>query len=183
MANTNFARGATPVGTLTGADWNSSVRHFNVDASNGTAVFVGDFIMMESDGNVAPATAGSTQIVGVMVGRVPTYADLTKNYLPASTAGVVLVCTDPNAIYEIQEDSVGGAMAATQVGENADHIAGAGSTTTGRSAHQIDSSTQTAAAAGLRLLGIVDRPDNEAGNYAKWLVTINEHAFKTTSGV
>jgi hypothetical protein len=163
--------------------WEAHVRHEPVDSSNGTAIFPGDIIMREADGNVAPATAGNTQIIGVCVGIVPDKDNLSRKYLPASTAGTVLVCEDPNVILEVQEDGVGGTLTSAAIGTNADHVAGAGSTTTGISAHTLDSSSIVDTTAGFRIIGLVNRPDNEAGSYAKWLVMINEHSYKTTTGV
>lgn len=184
MANTDSPRGAIPVGTLSGSPWAGSVREYPVDSSNGTAIFRGDFITLEDDGNVAPAAAGGV-LLGVCVGvRVNRTIAATEHpgYLPASTAGYVLVCTAPDAIYEIQEDSAGGAMVATNVGSMGDIVAGAGSTTTGLSAHELDSSDvitkdASAASAQLQVIALVPKEDNEIGTNAKWHVVINEHAF------
>lgn len=184
MANVDRPRGAIPVGTLNGSPWQGSVREYPVDSSNATAIFQGDFITLEDDGNVAPAAAGGV-LLGVCVGIRPSLSvtqTIHPGYLPASTAGYVLVCTAPEAIYEIQEDSVGGAMVATNVGSMGDIVAGTGSTTTGVSAHELDSSDviakdASAASAQLQVLALVDRVDNEIGTNAKWHVVINEHAF------
>jgi hypothetical protein len=62
-------------------------------------------------------------------------------------------------------------------------VVGTGSSTTGLSAMEIDSSSKVATTAQLRLLNLVKRPDNAVGNQAKWHVMINEHVFKTTAGV
>lgn len=192
MANTNRPNGLTPVSTISGAAYSGHLRQFAVDASNGTAIFRGDLIAIEDDGNVAPAAAGSTAIIGVCVGPVVTRATAATEhpgYLPASTAGNILVLVGRDVLYEIQEDSVGGAMVATNVGSVGDHVAGAGSTTTGRSAHVLDSSDVIAkdaspGAAGLYVFGLVNRADNEIGNYARWLVKLNEIAFADgTSGL
>lgn len=182
MANTNALVGFRPVGSMSGS-WEAHVRHEPVDSSNATAIFPGDVIIREADGNVAPAPAGSTQILGVCVGIVPDKDNLSRKHLPASTAGTVLVCEDPYVILEVQEDAIGGALALTAIGTNADHVAGAGSTVTGISGHTLDSSDIVTTSQGFRIIGLVNRPDNEVGTYAKWLVMINEHAYKTTTGV
>ena len=186
MANSDRPRGAVPVGHLDGSPYCAKLQTFNVDSSNGTAIFIGDFIMLQADGNVAPATAGNTQIVGVCQGvKVDRAVAATEHpgYLAASTAGSIRVEVGPDVIYQVQEDSVVSTLAATDRFANADFIAGAGSTTTGMSAHEIDSSSVTTSTAGLRLLKTVARSDNAIGANADWLVVINEHAFKTTSGV
>lgn len=184
MANTDRPSGLRPVGTISGAPWQGHVRSYPVDSSNGTAIFRGDPIKLEDDGNVAPATAGDLLLgvcVGVEVSRTVAATE-HPGYLPASTAGTVMVCVGPDVIYEIQEDSVGGAMVATNVGSNGDIAVTAGSTTTGNSKVELDSSDviakdASAASAQLLVLALVDRPDNEIGTEAKWLVRINESVF------
>jgi hypothetical protein len=104
------------------------------------------------------------------------------NYCPALTAMYALVVDDPNVIFEIQEDSAGGAIAVTAVGNNADVVATVGDTTTGLSKMSLDSSDVVTTSQQLRILRLVDRPDNVLGLYAKWLVLINEHIYRTTVG-
>lgn len=184
MANVDRPNGATPIGTISGAPYNANVRKYPVDASNATAIFRGDFVTLEDDGNCAPAAAGDS-ILGVCVGVVVTRATAQTEhpgYLPATTAGNILVCEGPDILYEIQEDgNMGASGAQAVVGSNGDIVAGSGSTTTGRSAHELDSSDVTAkdasaASAQLRVVAVVDREDNDgtAAN-AKWIVRINEH--------
>jgi hypothetical protein len=183
-ANANRPSGARLVGTLSGSDINVRTRQYTALSTN--AIFPGDFVKLGDAGTVDVAAAGDV-LLGVCIGIVPNYSDLSKRYKPASTAGTLLVCDDPNAVYEIQEDSVGNTMATTNIGSNGDIVATAGSTTTGQSQMQLDSSDVVAkdgtpASAQLRVVGIVPRDDNVAGNdYGKWLVVINEHAFSYTN--
>jgi hypothetical protein len=157
-----------------------------VDSSNATAIFRGDAVTLETDGNVTPAAAGGV-ILGVCEGVVvdrEVAATEHPGYLPASTAGYVLVRVEDGALYEVQEDSDGGDLDAGAVGSNIDHIAGTGSTVSGVSGHEIDSSTLTAAgSAGWRIVGLVERVDNEIGTNAKWLVTVHESHLKATNGI
>lgn len=186
MANVDRPNGFRPVGTLSGSPWQGAVRKYPVDASNATAIFEGDAVTLETDGNVTPAAAGGV-ILGICVGVVidrSVAATEHPGYIPASTAGYVLVCTAPDALYEVQEDSVGGDLDAASVGANIDHIAGAGSATTGQSGHEIDSSSLTAAgSAGFRIVALSDRPDNAVGTNAKWLVRVHESHFAATNGI
>ena len=184
MANTDRPRGAIPVGSLSGADYTQQVNEYYVDASNGTAIFVGDFIQTEADGFVAPATAGTTnELVGVCVGVEVNPANLALNYLPASTAGTILVSDDPNTIFKVQEDDGGTALAATERGTNVAIIKGTGSTTTGLSAHELDQDSKTAATEQLRLIKLYPDDNNTYGDNADWLVVINEHAYKQAVGI
>ena len=177
MANIDNPRGARPVKRMDGGSVNVANK-WSVDASNGTAIFIGDFVKLENDGYVAPAGAGD-RILGVCVGVLGDYGDLTRLYLPASTAGDIMVCDDPWTIFEVQEDSDSSALAVTNIGNNCDIIAGSGSTTTGISAHEIDSSDAKTAIAQLRIVALAPRDDNAIGDQADWWVTINEHEFNS----
>jgi len=160
------------------------VRQYAVASGNSTAVFRGDFMTLNDDGSVSPAAAGGI-LLGVCVGvKVDRSIAATEHpgYLPASTAGYVLVCVGPDVIYELQEDNTGGPMVATNVGSTGDMVAGAGSTTSGVSGHLLDSSDViakdgTPASAQLLVIGLSQKVDNAVGNDAKWLVRINESAL------
>jgi len=182
MANADRPNGARPVRHLNG---NTPIpsNSYLVDSSNGTAIFLGDFMIAEADGNVAPytGTAGG-DLLGVCVGVEGGYDNLNTRYLAASTAGTVMICDDPDVIFAIQEDDGGTALDITARGANCDLLATAGSTTTSQSAHEIDRSKVTAAIAQLRLLRLVERDDNAYGDWAEWEVMINEHEYKTTAG-
>ena len=199
MANVSRPSGLKPVQHLDGSVWNGKVQMFYAPAS-GNAIFIGDPVKsggtagaagtvvygvdVEGVSTVAVAAAGDT-LLGVCVGVSPLQTDLSKKYRVASTAQLVYVVTDPNVIFEIEEDSVGNNIAVTQVGNNFDMATYiAGSTTTGVSGVLLDSSDSTGTAtAQFRLLGLAKRSDNALGTSAKWLVLINEHEFKSATGV
>lgn len=180
MANIDHPNGAIPIGTVNGSPWNGKGRVYPVDASNATAIFKGDFVILEDDGHCAPAPAGGN-VLGVCVGVVydrSVAATEHPGYLPATTAGSIIVVDSPDMLFEIQED---GNMGTAVIGSNGDIVAGAGSTTTGVSAHELDSSDVTtndgsAASAQLRVVGYVDRADNDPTlSNGRWIVMINEH--------
>src|SRR5215471_1787537 len=145
MANANTPFGLRPVAFAWGAPFNNAVRTYYVPATNNTALYLGDPVKLvtnSSDGNgvqtVTIGTAGGgAYTLGAFLGvsnnagiaTIPVLQNQTP-YLPASTAAYVYVCDDPNLLYEIQEDGVGGAMVAGASGRNADLIAGTGSTYT-----------------------------------------------------
>jgi len=88
----------------------------------------------------------------------------------------VLVDDDPDHAFEIQEDSVGGALAVTDIGLNADFINAAGNAYTKRSGAMLDTSTKaTTATLPLKIIGLVPRPNNDIGATAKVIVKINVH--------
>lgn len=198
MANTSRQQGLRFVAMADGASPNGAVNQYLVPSGDGVAMFVGDPVKSggtagaagvtvngqdcEGMPTVATAAAGDT-LRGVCVGFLPNQSDLTILHRVASTNRIALVCDSPNAIFEVQEDSGGAATAAIDVGENADILYTAGSTVTGQSKVELDSSDHKTATAQLRILGFVKRPDNAIGTNAKLLVMINEHELKSTTGV
>ena len=181
MANTNNPEGLKPVRYASGAPYNGACNLYYVPASDGTALFRGDPVIVAGDADadgvatVTRATAGGgNTITGVVVGVKNTPSQTTL-HRPASTAMYVYVADDPNLLYEIQEDGVGGALASTNVGQNIDLVSGSGSTVTGLSGFQADSSTAaTTNTLQLRIEGFVRRADNAIGTNAKILVRINK---------
>lgn len=187
MANVDRPSGLRPVKHLDGSPYNGAANLYFIPSTDSTAVFLGDAVKSagsaDADGvaTVAQAAAGDA-VRGVVVGFQPDPDNLSSLYRAASTDRYVWVADAPDIVCEVQEDSVGGALAATEVGNNADIVVGTGSTTTGTSAMELDSSTAGTTAAQLRILGLVQREDNEIGTNAKLLVAFNEHELKSTTG-
>lgn len=192
MANTDAPRGAVPIKHLDGSPWNGAFSEYNIADAYNTAIYFGDFVKMTATGNIELAAAGNT-ILGVFQGcdyRDSTNKPVFSPYWPASTSTFntegakarVIDATD--VIFEMQMDSDGAVPAQADIGTNADFIAThTGSTLTGFSKEEVDTSTCTTATANLRVLRFVPKPDNAAGNFAKVEVLINEHFYKTTTGI
>lgn len=181
MANADTPMGLRPVRLLSGAPYNGQVRRVYFLASDGTRVGIGDPVKSsgtaDADGvlEVVRAAAGDP-IRGVMVAFEPSRTDLSLQYRAASTTRYGFMCEDKNVVYEVQEDSIGGALAATEIGLNADIVVTASClTTSGLSQVELDSSGAASGTAQLRILGLVQSPDNEFGTNAKLEVLINEH--------
>lgn len=181
MANSDNPFGLRPVSTLTGGDWKGLVQRVAILAADGTATFVGDAVKFSgtatADGlypSVNQCTAGSN-IDFVIVGFEPDFAneDLTTSYRAASTLRYAYAVPVANMIFEIQEDSVGGSIAITAVGEFCDLIVGSGNTATGISGMELDSSN-AGTGDGVRLIGISPRVNNALGTNAIWHVVVNE---------
>lgn len=201
MANANIPRGLQPYSYRSGAPWGGAVRVYYVPVGNGTALYLGDPVLNitnSSDGNgiqtVEIATAASTnQVLGAFMGRannagITTIPVLQSDhvYLPASTAAYIYVCDDPDLLYEIQEDSVGGSMVSGVSGQNASLVAGSGSTVTSFSGWQLDSSTVSPSDLQLRIVQALQSVDNTVGSAnAKWLVNLNFgiHPWTNSSGI
>lgn len=199
MANVDSPFGLSPIGHKWGANYRVVSRPYYVPSSYGTAIFVGDPVLKTGTANtsvlypgaetwqagVLPevnVSAAGGNVSGVMVGKRFNSSNYSQIYNPASTEAVIFVMDDPGVIYRVKEDSVGGALAATSVGLNADiALDVAGSTVTGISGAELDSSSAAAAAGTqLKILRLSDFTEpngniNAIGSDAKWDVTINEH--------
>ena len=200
MTNLNAPFGLMPIG-MNGAPWSGALRTYFVPATDNTALFIGDPVIPAGSADaygVPTATrataAGGAYVGGVMVGVVngPAAAGNAtvpikrenNQYRSASVATYILVADDPNQLFVIQEDSVGGALAADNVGQNADLIAGTGNTTTGLSGFQLDSNTaDTTATLQLRVIELYRQPGNDIGANANWVVRINLHSLWRALGI
>ena len=188
MANKNAPKGARPV-NRDGSAFNGSLRKVQVDVSNNVAIFVGDFVVQEADGNFAEAAAGTTNVIaGVCVGVVVDRAVAATEhpgYLPATTAGELLIVDADSCYFAIQEDSDTSTLDATSRGATANFVTGSGSTVTGNSVSEIDSSELAQDAADqLKLIEKVNSPDNDYGDNCEWIVKINlsQHG-RATAGI
>ena len=191
MANRDNPMGFEPVMMLDGSQ--IPVMDFPVDASNATAIFQGDLVKAEADGNVAPAAANDGDpVLGVVVAVKDSDGNsaghpngtLSTKYLPATTAGIVTVALAlPNAVFRVQSDS-GTNVAETARFASANHAAGAGDTTTARSKHELDSS-DIGTGAQLKIIDKVDEPGNAWGDeHVDLLVVIAEsYWYDSTAGV
>lgn len=179
MANTNVAFGLKPVRMLDGSPYNGCCDMFYVPASDGTALYIGDPVVFAGSADSAgvPSVARSAAagaITGAVVGFMPDGTTNMAGYRAASTAAYVLVAHGQDILFEIQDDSVGGALAATDIGLNADIIVAAGSSYTKRSGVMLDTSTKaTTATLPLKIRGLAQRPDVEIGTTSKVLVSLN----------
>lgn len=191
MANNDNARGLSLARSQGASAHTGGVNRYYVPATDATAIYVGGLVKLagSADAEGVPSVTGNVSagdtVVGVVVATEAITQDSTT-YRAASTERYVMVADDPNELFEIQEDSDGGALTADSVGLNAS-VTGAtgGSTFTGRSTMELDSSTAaTTATLDLSIHRLVRRGDNEIGNFAKWLVRLNNHQYKDqTTGV
>jgi hypothetical protein len=187
MANADAPRGFTPIRQLGSAPHSGGVGRYYIGTGDSNNIFIGDPVDLGGTGNTAGtapsvvrATAGSGgYVVGVVVGIENLTSDnLSRTYRPASTEGYLLVADNPNEEFEIQEDSDAETLAITAIGSNIDFIIGTGNTTTGISATELNSNTcDTTNTLQCRVMRLVDRPDNEIGAQAKWIVKFNLHRY------
>lgn len=197
MANSDVARGLIPVKHMNGAPYNGAGNVYYVPSTDSTALFIGDLVKPVNDSSdsegiptVTRATAGDYvlgPVVAILSHGDPMVPVLQSDevYRKASTERYVLVADDPDLLFEAQEDGDAGAMGAGAGGRNVEFIVASGSTTTGYSGTQLDSSTlATTNTLSLRVHRPADRDDNDATlTKAKWLVSINLHRLRNLTGV
>jgi hypothetical protein len=201
--NPNQPQGLVPWTRLDGAVASFRTRVYFVPAANTNALFVGDPVVKitgSADANgtmgIDLAAAGTTnKVTGAIVGfkgacaagagsALATLFGLPTGNVsrPATTTQdwYVLVNDDPEAQWMIQADansgsSAGTAMPVTVVGKNANLKSGTGSTATGLSGWQLDSSAPaTTVGFQLNIVDIFTDPVNAAvAQFQKVIVRLN----------
>ena len=205
MANTDTPMGLIPIGNISSGDYDGKINPYYIPSGYGTALFIGDPVVITGTSNTALVTlpgvgsfpagtlpeinkataAGENYTSGIITGFAALPLSLENNYSPASTEGIAFVLDDPNALFMIQEDDGDGTVLdATDVGLNADYVHGTGSTTNGQSATELDRSTAaTTATLQMKIMRLVNREDNALGASAIWVVKINLHTARYTTGI
>lgn len=152
-------------------------------------------IQLVTAGNGTDTGAGASAyaILGAIMGRIPggqpqvPILQSEQVYVPASNnsasgGSYVLVCDDPDTLYLVQENGninsavtyVKGTGNILGPGRNMDLVSGTGSTATGFSGWQLNSSTAPSALAlQMRVVQLLQEADNAIGTNAKWLCRIN----------
>jgi hypothetical protein len=186
MANTDKAFGLRPIGNLSATGAQKQYGYEIADNQAGT-IFQGDLVVLTAGYISRFLPASHTAAVGVFNGC--NYIDPTtgkptwKNYYPGSvniTSGKIIadVIDDPSQLFLVQCDA---GFTAADVGKNADVIGTGGSTTTGVSTMELNSSTlATTAALNLKTVGLYNVPSNDFGSFAVVVVKINEHVYGST---
>ena len=198
MANANKPMGLSPVQYLSGAPWSGQARVYYIASTDTNAFAIGDPVASSgsADSSGVPgitlATAGTGNAIrGVAVGfgtKESLMADpsnLNTTVVPATKtqAYYALVVDDPSVIFEVQEIGTGTALTATEVGLNANLAAAANNGYV--SGWVVDNAGEGAGSTlQVKLLGLARRQDNTFGQYAKWLVKINNHELAAgTAGI
>mgnify|MGYP003440362116 CR=1 FL=1 len=193
MANANTPAGLVPVEYLNGTPWNGKTRRYHIPSSDTNAYAIGDPVTLLGTGDalgvasVVLATPGSG-FVGVVMGAGGlTYGgmsadptNLNTTVIPATKTKdyYVLVADDPSILFEVQEIGTGTPLAAADIGLNANLVAGANS---GYMSGWLLTNTTEANTVTLdvKLMGLRQISGNAFGAYAKWLVLINNHKYRT----
>ena len=203
MSSVSRLNGFRPVKTITGAPYNGQAELAFVPSSDSTVIMVGDAVKLLGDARsptgaptVTRVSYGTDIAHGIVVGilftgvgdvqNVPPVNNLnTPVYRAASTDRYLLVCTDPNIVYEAQylTTSVAAATITANVGLNGSFDVTAGSTTTGSSGMSIAALSATTATLPLKVVGFPNRPDNVPGDtYFSYYVKLNNVQYGTGTG-
>jgi hypothetical protein len=162
MPNLNNPNGLRSLGiTLSGVSPTTNL--YVKLAAYATALFRGDAVNRVASGPIeVSATPGTT-----------TYQGVNLNFGAASTATDHIVVDDPNALFTAQMSL---ALAAADIGKNANLLLSAGNAATKQSRHAVNS-TGIAATATLdvKLLRLLSDPTNELGDYGRVVLVFNKH--------
>ena len=183
MANPNSPYGFIPLRHMSG----NAPRANKYTIASGLAenIFSGDLCILDANGQVTPHTATETNNIGVFAGVSYTASDgsfVFSRYFPSGTSATGLIAyvyDDPYIVYRVQS---AGTPAQTNVGNCADVVAGAGSTTTGQSGFSLNGTIGTSTAT-CKIIGLWEDPANSFAQYAQLEVLINEHLLKATAGI
>jgi len=183
MANVDAAFGFVPVRSMSGNAMRTN--KYTITSTLAENIFNGDLVIIAANGTLTPHTATEVNNIGVFGGCSYTASDgsyVYTEYWPTGTTAtniVAYVYDDPYIVFKVQS---AGTPAQTNIGNCADVVAGAGSTTTGQSGFEI-SGTMANAAATAKIIAIWDSPENAYGANAVMEVLINEHLLKDADGI
>ena len=183
MANADAAFGFVPVRHMSG--YAPRANKYTITSGLAENIFTGDAVILAADGTLQPAAATEVNIIGVFGGCSYTASDgsyVYSEYWPTGTVAtdiIAYVYDDPYIVFKAQS---AGTPAQTNIGNCADIVAGAGSTTTGTSGFEI-SGTMAAGTAQTKIVAIYDAPENSFGANAVMEVLINEHLLKDSAGI
>ena len=194
MANIDAPFGLRPIAKLGSAPGGTTGTTKYKITSGASALFTGDPVKLKADGSIevkGGVGAITGAISGVFMGcfytdpttSKPTFRNNFPDGLAASDA-IAFISDDPDQLYIAQQDSVGSNVVAADLHTNANMVMAAGSTTTGMSKAEIDSSSKnTTATLQVRLMDFYDLPSNDAtANNSILVVKINNHQLGSHTG-
>lgn len=174
MANTNAPFGLRPVRHLNGSAVQTN--EYPISSTYTTKLYLGHPVTLNA-GNVEIGTNNGTAHIGVFAGCKYTNAKgdivFSKHWTGEAGASNITaqVWDDPQIVFEIQATTA----AAANIGTGYDLTIAAGDDTIGRSKTVLNTAAVLGAA--YKVLGLVDKPDNESGAYADVEVLTVKHAL------
>ena len=187
MANKDAAFGFRPARHLTGGLIRTN--EYKIAANYGTALYHGQAVKAVAAGGIESCAAGEV-VLGIFGGCFFTDPTTSKptfsNYYPASTNAsdiVAYVYDDPRIVFEVQHDGTG---TAAMNFSGFDLVGTGGSTLSGRSSQELDTSTSTTSGQ-FKQIGISKDPNNSdtgAANANAYVVpNVGEHSWLLTTAI
>jgi len=201
MANSSRQTGLRPI--------NPVIRANIYKYATGNAIFMYQPVTLLNTGLAGQALVDGTSaggqallgsVIGFLAGDWSPVDNDQSGYIPAnpdanqldSNGNVnVLVADSPDQLFVIEEDTGGSALTLASVGaggvmttQGIGAAATSGNTISGVSNAVLDRSLVGAGAGSnltLQLIKLWDKPDNAYGDYAKWIVRINDHQYQRAS--
>lgn len=178
--------GMVPVNLLGGQVYAGQTREIPIGQNETTAIFYGDVVTLDTNGNVTKVTTTATATtIGVFLGC--TYIDpntsqpVYKQYYPGAVnvAGIqAYVQDDPDQLYKVAVASSGttiGFLTRAAVGKNAALVQNTGNTTNGNSRNAVQNATNTTNTLPIRVVDVV--PETAVagfpGSYTEVIVRFN----------
>ncbi len=214
MANTISPTGFSLARNIVSNSFAAQTNTYFIPASDTNAYYLGDAVISATGTDVvngfpqiAPATgAASIPVRGVIMGVLPTPAlgqqpslsgnaplALEQIYVPAAKQHdyYVMVCDDPNQLFEIQDNGLGAVDLPTIAGYASKTALFTPVAPTGNkpiSATVMTFAPANLATSPLRIMGLSQRPAPGGGNqlapFARWIVKFNLHELnQPTAGV
>ena len=188
MANQDAAFGFRPTRSLVGGQIRTE--EYTIAANYNTVIYTGQVVEAVTAGGIEAAAAADVQQLGIFGGVF--YTDPTTSkptwsaYYPASTNASDLkasVYADPYIVFEAQHDGTG---TAAMNHSAMDFVGTGGSTSTGQSTSELDTS-EAATDNGFKQIGISEDPDNQdtsaANANAYCVFNVGEHVFKVDTAL
>lgn len=181
--DTNAYYPGDPVALVDGLDAQSGIQ--TISLATAGAPMVGAVIAIGASSSLTTSYRGGPYINPANLTLTSAPATKTQNYY-------ALVADDPNIIFMIQEGGTGTLLTKAATSKNANFAYAAPATGVSWSGVYLDNGTAPAAGSGgaaynLRIFGLAQYLDNGAWNtfgaYAKWLVLINSHQYRTMGTV
>ena len=183
MANSNAPYGFRAVRHLTGGC--VSTNEYTIASAYAANIWSGDPVNIVADGTIQVAADGVADACGIFSGCSYVNAagdQVFSKYWPTGTVATeikALVFDDPFIIFSVQSDATG--LTSAAVGNFVDWELVDGDATIGISNTNLDASTSISdTILSMRVLRLVDNPENESGAYSEVEVLFAEHAFLAT---
>lgn len=196
MPNANRPTGLSPVRGVYSQPYNGGANLYAIPAAATTAFYIGDPVITSAAGGTTAgvpyvalaAATGAIRGVIVGVGKDSNFygnpGSLDTTFRPAAaqtTDWYALVVDDPLAMFEVQEIGTGTPLAVADINLNTNLVLGTGNGFV--SGWQLDNGSEAVGATlQCKIIALANRLDNAVGQYAKWIVKINNHELNSGTG-